>query len=80
VILYFLEDGMNCCLILASFLLLICGVAAALAIEWLDCTEWSWYACMESKLNLHKASGHCCGSANRAVLLQLLHDLQKQSS
>lgn len=39
VILYYLEDGMNVLLNFSLFLLLIYGIASALAVEWLCHTE-----------------------------------------
>lgn len=52
-----------CCLILASVLLLICAIAAALAIEWLDSAEQILNVCVAPNLSLYKAAGHFCDNA-----------------
>lgn len=52
-----------CCLILASVLLLICAIAAALAIEWLDSAEQILNVCVAPILSLYKAAGHFCDNA-----------------
>lgn len=52
-----------CCLILASVLLLICAIAAALAVERLDSAEQTLYVCVAPNLSLCKAAGHFCDNA-----------------